>query len=402
MRGRYTLEWLDSLITISLNPEITDVAAISDQEINSIIPRLSEEKSKQKSLLVNYIFGLTEEKHIELLLKQYHSALVVLLDQALENRNNIPNNREALKYVSSELIDCVTELLSFIDIRFSHYMRLDERVPVTFHAIKKEELKPRLKKLKVLFKEKKVNEAIANIVLGSFHSFIDRPKEALPVTFQEVAYLYELLEGIERLNDPTKTEHRYSTLDELLIYLNFNSKDYINYFRKSIEQRINSLESLSEKMDSLLLYFKEFNQISRKSGIALYPQENDLKAEIANWFGQEILFFEKKLQHSILSVDTKKDSLEKKVSFGEDNHKVLCALSTDQTALILRAATELRILKTPSLNKMFKTIVPHLSTPYKENLSYDSMRSKSYVAEDRDKERAIEALEKIIERIGEY
>src|SRR5690606_17334490 len=145
--------------------------------------------------------------------------------------------------------------------RFSHYMRLDERVPVTYHAVKKEELKPRLEKLKVLFKEKKVNDVIANIILNSFHSFIDRPKEALTVTFQEVAYLYELLEGIELLNDPTKKDHIYSSLDELLIYLNFNSKDYINYFRKSIEQRINSLESLHEKMDNLLLYFKKFNQM---------------------------------------------------------------------------------------------------------------------------------------------
>jgi hypothetical protein len=81
---------------------------------------------------------------------------------------------------------------------------------------------------------------------------------------------------------------------------------------------------------------------------------------------------------------------------------VLCALSTDQTALILRAAAELGILKARSLNEMFKTIVPHLSTPFKENLSYDSMRSKSYVAEERDKEKAIEALEKIIDWINEY
>lgn len=101
-------------------------------------------------------------------------------------------------------------------------------------------------------------------------------------------------------------------------------------------------------------------------------------------------------------MEARTDRLGKNAAHSEEDHKVLCALSTDRTALILRAATELRILKTPSLNKMFKTIVPHLSTPYKENLSYDSMRSKSYVAEDKAKERAIEALEKIIERINEY
>ena len=73
-----------------------------------------------------------------------------------------------------------------------------------------------------------------------------------------------------------------------------------------------------------------------------------------------------------------------------------------QTGLILRATDELRILVSKSMNEVFKTIVPHLSTPYKEDLSYDGMRSKSYVAEDRDKQIAIETLERIIKKIKQY
>ena len=91
-----------------------------------------------------------------------------------------------------------------------------------------------------------------------------------------------------------------------------------------------------------------------------------------------------------------KDSEEKQ------KQKVLCVLSTDQTGLILRASDELRILVAKSMSEVFKTIVPHLSTPYKEELSYDGMRSKSYVAEERDKQIAIETLERIIRKIKEY
>ncbi len=402
MRGRYTLEWLDSLITVSLNPAITDVAAISDQEINSIIPRLGEEKSKQKSLLVNYVFGLTKEKQIELLLKQYHSALVVLLDQAMENLENAPDNRPAIKSVAHELIACVNELLSFIEVRFSNYLCANERIPITYHAIKREEVKPRLKKLEDMFIEKNVDNEIRSIILKTFYSFIDHPPAATSVTFQEVTYLNELLRAIELLEDPTQTDHVYSTLDDLLIYLNFNCKDYINYFTKVIEEKISSVENTSEKMDTLLFYSKEFNQMCQKSGVALNPQENGLKEEIGNWFRQEILYLEKKNQHASMPLEAEKGNLETVRTIEEENHKVLCTLSTDQTALILRAATELRVLKSRSLNAMFKTIVPHLSTPHKENLSYDSVRSKSYVAEERDKEKAIEALENIIERINEY
>lgn len=77
-------------------------------------------------------------------------------------------------------------------------------------------------------------------------------------------------------------------------------------------------------------------------------------------------------------------------------------MSSDQIGLILRAADELRILVAKSMSEVFRTIVPHLSTPYKDSLSYDGMRSKSYVAEERDKQIAIETLERIIKKIKEY
>jgi tRNA(His) 5'-end guanylyltransferase len=89
-------------------------------------------------------------------------------------------------------------------------------------------------------------------------------------------------------------------------------------------------------------------------------------------------------------------------AMNKTNEKVLCKLSTDQTALILRASDELKILIARSMNQVFKTIVPFLSTPNKIELSYDSMRSKSYVAEERDKELAINALECIIKKIKSY
>jgi hypothetical protein len=83
-------------------------------------------------------------------------------------------------------------------------------------------------------------------------------------------------------------------------------------------------------------------------------------------------------------------------------NKVLCKLSTDQTALILRASDELKILISKSMNHLFKTIVPFLSTPNKADLSYNAMRSKAYSAEERDKEIAIETLERMIKQIKEY
>ena len=71
-------------------------------------------------------------------------------------------------------------------------------------------------------------------------------------------------------------------------------------------------------------------------------------------------------------------------------------------ALILRATDDLRIIQAKSLNEVFRTIAPYLSTPYKEDISHGAMRSKAYSPEERDRQIAIETLERIIEKIKEY
>jgi len=82
--------------------------------------------------------------------------------------------------------------------------------------------------------------------------------------------------------------------------------------------------------------------------------------------------------------------------------KLICALSVDQIGIILKAADDVKLVVSRSLSMVFKSIVPHLSTMNKSDLSWDSMRSNSYHPEERDKQAAILALEKLIRKIREY
>lgn len=401
MCRRYTLEWLDSMISVSLNPAKTNVSEITDDQLKAVVLKMIEEKDRLQSLLKNHVFRLTKEKQIELFLKKYHSALVILLDQASENDRSIPATQSLLKKLTSDIIICLNELLSLIEVRFSNYFCLNERVPVTYLLVTKKELKLRIDKVKLKLSGQITNNGIGDLVFRYLYSFINS-KGNYFITFQEMLYVKELLKELEGLEDSGDKKYNYSSLDVLLIYLNFNSKDYLNYLTHTIADKINAHEDIAVKMDCLLYHFKEFNQMHRKVGIALYPQQVDLKELISNWFTQEIFYLEKKLHLSIVPLHDKTEKIKEKAPVENEKAKVLCILSTDQTGLILRAADELKILIARSMNEVFKTIVPNLSTPYKENLSYDSMRSKSYAAEERDKKIAIETLEKIIEKIKSY
>lgn len=404
MRGSYTLEWLDSLVTVSLNPEKSNIASMSDAQISAIIDRVGKEKEKQQAILKQHIFGSTKEKQIELLLKQYHSSLVILLDQALENHRYVPHQKPGLKKLTNELIQCLDELLSFIEVRYSRYLSMEERVPVTYLKTIKLELNGRLERIKCKLIKSHYNDlgkiVLENLIFSSYQS------KEFPITFQVVIYKKDLLNELERLKTDENDAYEETDLNALLIYMNFNSKAYVNYISQRIKASINQCVTLSDKLDKLFFHRKEFNQMRRKPGVVLNTHLADLKTEVNNWFEQEINYLKSKMAFSLvqdlgvkygsLSINGQSSKSPKQV------HKLLCALSVDQLALILKAADDSRIIISKSLNLIFKRIVPFLSTGHQEDISYDSMRSKSYVAEERDKDIAIQALEKMIGKIREY
>jgi len=401
MSQNYNIEWLDLLISVTLNPSKTDLSAINDSQLKAIISQIPLEKEKIQSLLKNQVFGITKESQIELLIKKYHSALIILLDEACANKETIPKNTILLRELYNTIITCLDELLSFIEVRFSLYLSLDERVPVTYLLVSKKELRQRLNRLRTKLYKLISDRRLVDIVVNTLCAFTNRPQEDYSVTFRQMLYIKELIKELEVLEDPEKETCIYTALNELLIYLNFNSKAFTNHFTQRLAEKINEFEDISDKLDQLLMHFKEFNQMHLKPGVILNPQFRDLKSILSNWFVQEIFYLEKKMHLSVMPMYGKAESI-KNSSTVSTKQKVLCILSSDQTGLILRAADELRILIAKSMNEVFRTIVPHLSTPYKDDLSYDGMRSKSYVAEEKDKQIAIETLERIIKKIRDY
>ena len=219
------MEWLDSLITVSLNPHNNYVDRLSDEEVFQAATKVKEEKERLLVNLKKQLFSLRKKKQAVYLVNQLHSSFMVLMNQVLKHQEDQKLNRQSFRELYSTLISVLQECLSFIELHFMAYLKTDQSI---------------------------------------------------------------------------------------------------------CEKRT---ETISEKNK---------------------PQ------------------------------------------------KLLCELSVDQMALLLRSAEDLKIIKSRSINSLFKTIVPHLFTPNQKDISPDSMRSKSYVAETRDKEIAIQTLEKMIKRIKEY
>ena len=395
----YILEWLDTLITVSLDSAKIDLNISQGVHHEELLSKIEDEKNKIQTFIKNAVYASGSEKKIKLLINQCHSDLVFLLEQAMENQLKYPVKNTELNKINVEIISCVDDLVSFIEIRFPAYISPDERVPATLLLVIKKDLKQRLDKLRANQEWKDFDKCVTDLLLYELCSFIDCSKNEHSFKFREISYVKELVKELEKLNDGKNSSEVYTPLDEMLIYMNFNSKPYMDNLIQRLSEKIHSSESISEKVEMLLFYSKEFKQILRKPGVAFNSEHKNIDVTIGGWFTQEIFYLEKKLQHTSALLS---GNFGKPIRKDDHTSKVLCTLSVDQMAIVLRSFDELKILKARSLNAVFKTIVPYLSTPVRENISYDSMRSKSYAVETRDKEIVIQTLEQIIQKIMEY
>ncbi|MFW0736848.1 hypothetical protein [Flavobacterium sp. T12S277] len=395
----YPLTWLDSLILQTLNPRKTDVTALTDKELEIISENVLKESYKIQSRIKNEIFSLAKKRQIRLLVRKYHSNLIFLLEAMIENQKSKEFENTGLSKIFELVVSTMDELLSFVETRFLNYLGLDERVPITYLIVHRKEMNVKLNRLRMITVNKEADKAKIKIITDAL-SESKELKLKTKATFRQIFYERQLLKVLIKTDYLKEATEIFSPLDEILIEMNFNNRKYINFLIEYFSNNLSLFESDCDKLGLLQLYYKDFNQIYCSGKISYDPRKQNITNVLENWFKHEIGYLEKK-------VEIWRDKLVSNISNEEikDNvleSKVECDLSADQLALILRAADESRIIKARSMNLVFQTIVPYLSTAFKKNLSYQSVRSKSYNAEDRDKDIAVQTLEKIIKKINSY
>ncbi|WP_294958324.1 hypothetical protein [uncultured Flavobacterium sp.] len=395
----YPLEWFDSLILQTFDPLSTNIDSLTDKDISVINENISKESIKIQVHLKNEVFSLKKKRHIRVTVRQYHSTLIFLLDSIIENRTERVLKSEKIRKLADLLISNLDYLISFIEDRFSYYLSLDERVPITYLMVCRKELALKLQRIKKknlsVEPDKLTKKRVSKLLQNAIEA--DNGKK---LTYRRIIYFRELLKLLEEYNDNLENPSIFTPLDELLIDHNFNSVQYISILTERMTEQIYSVEKQSAKLNLLLLYYKDFKQLYSNVKITFDASHQNIKEVLENWFTSEISFLQNRDEMEELGNLLYKRNLNPLHPIQEN--KIQCTLSSDQMGLILRATDETRILKAKSMTQVFKTIVPYLSTPFKSNLSYHSVRSKSYNPEEKDKEFVIKTLEKIIKHIKEY
>src|SRR5690606_12223895 len=136
----YLLEWIDILISVTLNPEKTEIDTIHEDQLEYIANKLNVERDQFMRSIMSHVFSGNDIDLIKTMICQYHDTLIILLDQALTNQKLISHKKNPPNQLFNSVITFLEELLSFMESRFSNYLSLSDRAPSTYAAIAGKEL----------------------------------------------------------------------------------------------------------------------------------------------------------------------------------------------------------------------------------------------------------------------
>ncbi|WP_431244503.1 hypothetical protein ACQ9BO_09420 [Flavobacterium sp. P21] len=147
----YPLEWFDSLIINSFDADNSSLK-VSEYELENLRKTIVSESKIIKIQIKDSFFELKSKRQIRLLIRKYHSSLVFLLDRIVEIRMIEKFNSPDFFRIFDLIVSSLDDLLSFVEIRYSSFMSLDQRVSYSYFSIWKKET---LEVLKNVIKKRK-------------------------------------------------------------------------------------------------------------------------------------------------------------------------------------------------------------------------------------------------------
>jgi len=371
------LKILDDLIITQMN--ITSSRIIVDEHILKEWLNIAQiEASKIKIHIRDEVFRLSEHKDIKNFISRKHARLIYLsdsllsyIDQNSNHENAIPEN---LICVQKAIFLIVDDLLHFVWKNYEQYCNKDQKIPEKYRIFIVREFSSKLED--IVCNEENSSNILLTIALIPIKKVIENKR--IKITFRLVYYLRDLLNEINiytRLNGDDRDEVK---LIRRLIHINFNTIHFANYVVSYLRRELNKIDNTTEQIEKLAWYLKITNQISIKPGYSLFDKQQDIKDFLIVWILEEISYLEKKLQ--LAGVPSTMHQVM------EQNFKLATELSVPQFACLIRLLVESGVITNKNKTDIIRFYAMFTKSKRKENITYQSFRSKFYNIDESSKE----------------
>ena len=119
----YSLEWLDALISVTLNPARPYRRELRAEDIALLLEKVSVESQQVEHELNDKVFALFKDNQVRHLVQKYHTALTHLKEQAMGYLNEAAvSGSDPFRELEDRIVASLTTILAFIEQRYSHYL----------------------------------------------------------------------------------------------------------------------------------------------------------------------------------------------------------------------------------------------------------------------------------------
>lgn len=351
---------------------------------------LQEQVRNVKDQLIREVHMVSSVKKARKLVQDQQHALIVLSEQALEQLAVPAQNaytlsgQYSLPDVHKLIFQHLEELLLFLEQQFGTYLNTATLVPYQRGKQVREELIPALDQISKALSQSSIPVELIAVLNEPFNQISQLPTE--PVTYQQLYYLQQLVEGLAQLIQQSIHPSEEALLD-LLFQLNFNEPALIHYLIDDLTDQVSASENPREAHRLLRNAQQKYQPwVTNESQVLAYhPGYLPIHRRVLRWINDELVYRSNK--GSVNGTELPDQSQKKKVKI---------SLTVPQVALWLRLGSEVGIFPKQDITNLCRQFSRILHSVGQDALSGGSLRGKYYEHDTRSiavlKDKAIAML----------
>lgn len=263
------------------------------------------------------------------------------------------------------------KLLFFLENQYFEFIDIASLASIPFILRHQDKMNDKVSTITTVISNSNLDADLRELVLRPLSKIIDNSFEKR-YSYTELNYRQKYCNYFYKLCEDS-SEVQTKDVENLLIFLNFNSLVFLKYYLKKLKEKKRSFATDREQLEFLSRSLKKLKQEVKQGKLKYKENLPSVKEQLTSWKKEEIQYL-KKLALSKTS--------SKSENFEIDSRKILSTFSVSQMSYFTMLLIEVDVIDDNNKADVFRLISEKFKTKNCENISPDSLRKKSYSVED--------------------